>query len=256
VRSSQNHFESWPGLDGSERSVNTMPSPDSVSPYVLLGMTAGTGIVDAVSVLALGHVFTANMTGNVVFLGFALAGEPRFSIIRSSLALTFFLLGAVMGGRLLTRMSSRPIYYSAGWAFGLDGLLLMAAGLVLFLSLNTASETALFGVIALTALAMGLRNATARRLGAADLTTTVLTMTITGLAADSSLAGGDNPRWQRRVASIFLMFAGAFTGALVVRKSAAYPLLLCGLGSIACALMVLRQGPRSRGDSQSTSSTD
>jgi uncharacterized membrane protein YoaK (UPF0700 family) len=57
-------------------------------------LTASTGIVDAVSLLALGHVFTANMTGNVLFLGFALAGGQRFSIPRSSMALIAFLLGA------------------------------------------------------------------------------------------------------------------------------------------------------------------
>jgi uncharacterized membrane protein YoaK (UPF0700 family) len=103
--------------------MKPISSSDSVSPYILLGMTAGTGIVDAVSVLALGHVFTANMTGNVVFLGLALAGEPRFSMMRSSVALIFFLLGAVMGGRLLAGLSSRPVHYSTSWAFGLDGLL-------------------------------------------------------------------------------------------------------------------------------------
>ena len=32
------------------------------------------GVVDAVSILSLGRVFVANMTGNVVFVGFALAG--------------------------------------------------------------------------------------------------------------------------------------------------------------------------------------
>jgi XapX domain-containing protein len=54
--------------------MSALSSADPVSPHILLGMTATTGIVDAVSLLALGHVFTANMTGNVLFLGFALAG--------------------------------------------------------------------------------------------------------------------------------------------------------------------------------------
>src|ERR1700720_2410811 len=57
-----------------------------------------------------------------------------------------------------------------------------------------------------------------------NLTTTVLTLTITGLAADSSFAGGSNPRWQRRAISILLMFAGAFVGALLLRHSLALPL--------------------------------
>jgi uncharacterized membrane protein YoaK (UPF0700 family) len=205
-------------------------------------MTAGTGIVDAVSVLALGHVFTANMTGNVVFLGFALAGAPGFSIARSSMALIFFLLGAVAGGKLSTGTNSGPLPHWTGWAFGIDGVLLIAAALVSLAFANPASETsiALFAVIGLTAFAMGLRNAAARKLGVPDLTTTVLTMTITGLAADSSLAGGANPRWQRRLAAIVLMFAGAYAGALLVKRSVVYPLFLCGCGSIACAFLMFR----------------
>ncbi len=196
------------------------------------------------SLLALGHVFTANMTGNVVFLGFALAGAPGFSIARSSVALIFFLLGALMGGRLSTGMSSGPLQYLTSWAFGLDGVLLITAALVSFVSVKPAIEASipLFGVIALTALAMGIRNATARKLGVPDLTTTVLTMTITGLAADSSLAGGVNPRWQRRVGSILLMFAGAFTGVLMVKRLVVYPLFLCGIGSIACAFSSVGMG--------------
>ena len=60
----------------------------------------------------------------------------------------------------------------------------------------------------MTALAMGIRNATVRKLAVQDLTTTVLTLTITGLAADSSLAGGGNPRWQRRIGAVGSMFVG------------------------------------------------
>lgn len=43
-------------------------------PPLLLALTAVTGLVDAVSILRLGRVFVANMTGNVVFTGFALTG--------------------------------------------------------------------------------------------------------------------------------------------------------------------------------------
>ena len=82
----------------------------------------------------------------------------------------------------------------------------------------------MYAVIVLTGLAMGLRNATVRKIAQPDLTTTVLTLTVTGLAADSSFAGGSNPRWQRRVMSILCMFAGAFVGALLLRHSLALPL--------------------------------
>jgi uncharacterized membrane protein YoaK (UPF0700 family) len=235
--------------------MSALPSPDPVSPYILLGMTATTGIVDAVSLLALGHVFTANMTGNVVFLGFALAGAQGFSIPRSSTALIAFLLGAAAGGRMATRMTSRPLHYWTCGAFCIDGFLLIGAGLAsLALRSSPAVEDyiPLLGVIGLTALAMGFRNATTRKLGVPDLTTTVLTLTITGLAADSSLAGGTNPRWRRRVASVLLMFGGAAVGGVILKRSVAAALCLCGIASVACALAAFERFPHPRGgDSRS-----
>jgi len=98
-------------------------------------------------------------------------------------------------------------------------------------------QSEVFPVIALTAAAMGLPNCIVRRLAIPDLTTTVLTLTITGFAADSSLAGGDNPRWQRRSAAILAMLAGAAAGAAMLRYSIAVPLLACGLMSGICALI-------------------
>jgi uncharacterized membrane protein YoaK (UPF0700 family) len=73
-----------------------------------------------------------------------------------------------------------------------------------------------FGVIALLGAGTGLQNATVRRLGILDLTTTVLTLTITGLAADSSLAGGDNPRAGRRLVSVTAMLVGGLAGGLLM----------------------------------------
>jgi len=72
-------------------------------PVMLLGLTVVTGLVDAVSILDLGRVFVANMTGNVVFVGFALAGAPGFSLSASLFALAGFLLGAGAGGVLVDR---------------------------------------------------------------------------------------------------------------------------------------------------------
>lgn len=63
-------------------------------PAILLMLTVTTGVVDAVSILGLGPVFVANMTGNVVFIGFALAGAPGFSLWGSVVALAAFLGGA------------------------------------------------------------------------------------------------------------------------------------------------------------------
>jgi len=74
-------------------------------------------------------------------------------------------------------------------------------------------------LIALTALAMGIRNAAVRKLAIPDLTTTVLTLTITGIGADSSIATGSNPRLARRVEAVVAMFLGAALGAVIIRLS-------------------------------------
>src|SRR5436853_4139433 len=98
----------------------------------LLVQTVATGLIDAVSYLALGHVFTANMTGNVVFLAFALAGAPSLSATRSLASLCGFLVGAVFGGHLAKRMGDGPQNRWIGLAFLSDAVFLYAAITVSF----------------------------------------------------------------------------------------------------------------------------
>src|ERR1700727_970909 len=84
-------------------------------PGLLLLLTVLTGVVDAVSILALGRVFVANMTGNVVFAAFAVVGAPGFSLSASLFALAGFLAGAYLGGALVTRHTSdRGLLLRAG----------------------------------------------------------------------------------------------------------------------------------------------
>lgn len=202
-------------------------------PVALLALTGVTGLVDAVSFLGLGHVFTANMTGNVVFLAFAAVRAPGLSVARSLTSLAAFLIGAALGGRLGVAMADTRRRWLLTAAVSEAGLLFIAALAAIGFDIESATPPSrLYAVIALTAVAMGLRNATARRLAVPDLTTTVLTLTLTAVAADSALAGGTNPRLGRRVASVFLMFAGAAIGALLLRRGLALPLVLSG----ACAL--------------------
>ena len=204
--------------------------------------TAVTGLVDAVSYIGLGHIFTANMTGNIVLLGFAFAGVPGLSALRSLTALAAFLVGAVIGGRLATTWAPLSSNRWRMTAFGCEAVLLLGSTLASIVSVPSDS-TRLYAVIVLTGLAMGLRNATVRKIAQPDLTTTVLTLTITGLAADSSFAGGSNPRWQRRAISILLMFAGAFVGALLLRHSLALPLGAATVFTV-CGMVAFYGNPR------------
>jgi uncharacterized membrane protein YoaK (UPF0700 family) len=209
---------------------------------VLFGLTAITGVVDAVCYLGAGHVFVANMTGNVVLLGFAAGGAPRFSIWRTTIALLAFLAGAVCGGRWAAAMSPHRGHHWSGHAFLVDAMCFFAAAL---LSLgmqppyNGDDSAKVAGVILPAALAMGFRSAIVHRLGIPGFATiVVVTTTITGLAADSSLAGG-NPRWRRRAGAVLALCAGAVIGTLMIRHSVAMPLFVCGCASVVCAAAIL-----------------
>jgi uncharacterized membrane protein YoaK (UPF0700 family) len=218
---------------GGMQMFNKEARQERMLPLLLYLFTAVTGLVDAVSYIALGHIFTANMTGNIVLLGFASMGVPGLSVLRSLTALAAFLLGALIGGRLAATLAPLSSNRWRMAAFGSEAVFLLGATLASLGHVSLPSDSIrLYAVIILTALAMGLRNATVRKIAQPDLTTTVLTLTITGLAADSSFAGGSNPRWQRRVMSILLMFAGAAVGALLLRHSLALPLAMATVSAV------------------------
>ena len=184
---------------------------------LLLALTVVTGLVDAVSYLVLGHVFVANMTGNVVFLAFALAGASGFSVPASLLAMGAFALGAVWGGRLGRRLRGRRTRLLAA-AAGLEAGLVAAALIVAATATAPGSGAARYALIALLGLAMGGQNAVARTLAVPDFTTTVLTLTFTGIFADGRLAGGASAKAGRRLLSIVAMFVGGLAGALLLLR--------------------------------------
>jgi len=204
--------------------------------------TVITGLIDAISYLSLGHVFTANMTGNVVLLAFAVARAPGLSITRSLTALIAFLIGALIGGRVATRLSEVSTTSWITTALTMESALLFAATMVAInFHDSSGSQVQLYSIIVLTASAMGIRNATVRKVAIPDLTTTVLTLTITGLAADSKFALGTSPRWRRRLLAILLIVAGASLGTLLLRQSVVLPLAIATLLSISCVAISMKQ---------------
>ena len=199
---------------------------DGPLPPLLLAMTLVTGLVDAFSYLLLGHVFVANMTGNVVLLGFALVGAPGFSIADSLAALASFALGAVIGGRVGSLLGeNRARLFSTAASIQ---AVFIATAVVLAALIGTPIPGGFrYSLIVVLAITMGIQNAAARKLAVSDLTTTVLTMTITGVAADSSLAGGPGSRAGRRLIAVAAMLVGAVIGAaLVLNGRVVYPLVI------------------------------
>lgn len=201
----------------------------------LTALTLVSGFVDAVSYLGLGHVFTANMTGNVVVLGFAAAGAPGFSAWRSLASLGAFMVGSVCAGRTELFFQGRSRVQWVRSTLVAEVVLQAVATVVAF------AAHADYALIVLLGLAMGLRNGTVRKLGVPDMTTTVLTMTLTGIASDSSLAGGDNPRVVRRVSAVAAMVVGAFVGAEVLLGPGLEWSLAVSTVLVGCAAVAYRE---------------
>lgn len=181
-------------------------------PAILILLTLGTGLVDATSILGLGRVFVANMTGNIVFIGFALAGAPGFSLWGSVVALVAFLVGASLGGVFVHRFAGHRGRLLRNALVVQSVLVLMA----LLGALSGPGPAVSLAIVAGTAVALGIQNAVVRHLAVPDLTTTVLTMTLTGIAAD--LRARDVATAARRAASVAAMLVGAFCGAVLVLR--------------------------------------
>ena len=182
---------------------------------LMLALTFSTGVADAVGYLGLDKVFTGNMTGNVVILGMAIAGADDLPVVGPLIALFTFMLGAAIGGRVL-----RPV--KAGWTthstvlFGAVGVVMGVMAIALFIVGGKPPAPFELIITAFLAAVMGLQAAVARHIAVKDVTTVVVTSTITGFAADSRFAGGKNQPWFRRLAAILLIGAGAGVGALLL----------------------------------------
>lgn len=230
-----------------------MPAPAPLTdrdPLVVLLtlLSLSTGIVDATSVLGLGKVFTANMTGNVVFLGFAAAGAPGFHWELYVIALLAFGLGAIASGRLGRSLATRSRRHWLVVSAAIEASLLWIAAGCAFLAASDTAPWLRLTLISLVAIAMGARNATVRHLNIPDLTTTVVTRTITGLAADSRLAGGPGNNLGRRVRAILSLFVGAAIGAfMVLRWGLAPPLALAGAAVLVFTLALAKDEARTEG---------
>jgi uncharacterized membrane protein YoaK (UPF0700 family) len=214
-------------------------------PLLLLGLTVVTGVVDAVSILALGRVFVANMTGNVVFVGFALAGAAGFSLAASLLGLVGFLAGAGLGGRLIGWFGSdraRLLAIAAGVECALYGL----ATVVVDLSAQPVPASSRNIAVTVLAVATGVQNAVVRRLAVPDLTTTVLTMTLTGIAADLR-GGARSTAFVRRLLAVATMLGGAVVGAELVLHNGPAIALVAGSALLAVVTAAAWQATRRPG---------
>ena len=238
----------------------------------LVVLTFVAGLVDALSYLSLGHVFVANVTGNIVFLGFSIAHAQGFVWWTSALTLVSFMVGALIGGRIIRRFEeNRAKHLLVSTCVQASFVLAALIGVYLLNQLITGTADDASGVssiarlaqttqasqasqpslnfptarhidlhiillIVLLAPAMGIQNSTARKLSVPDLPTTVLTMTLTGVVADASAHGHQQSKLGRRAVVMLALASGALTGALLRAHGHENIILMVMLG---CLLAVI-----------------
>ena len=224
--------------------IKSVPRPPlTVGVYAI---SAICGMLDAASFLKLGEVFVEIMTGNIVLLAFSVgalgahqlaSAFPGRIVLPFVAALACFAVGAVTGGRLVRAgETGRRI------GFASDASLIGIAALAVALTHPEQIGGPRYLVIGILSFAMGIQNALMRRWGIRDLATNLMTLTLTGLLADSTLGGGDNPHAGRRGISVVIFTISAAAGALMTRYGVLWP-ILTAFTLFALALPVLLQPP-------------
>jgi len=218
----------------------TSPVSERATVAALLLLTFATGLADALSILVLGHVFVANMTGNVIFLGFWLAPRTSIDLTAVVVALPTFVCTTIVSGRVSRHFGDR----TRAWITSV-----LAAEIALLLTLSILAGTGTLHyhddsklvMIGMLAVTFGLQHSSARQFGIQELSTTVLTSTIVSLGLDSRLAGGTGERQRLRVVVVATMCAGAFLGATMSRFVVA-PVFAVTAAVVAASLAIFRFG--------------
>lgn len=218
----------------------TSPVARRLTVRALLTLTFATGLVDAISVLVLGHVFVANMTGNVIFLGFWFVPHSGVDLTAAAVSFVSFVMGAVIGGRFARHLG----HDVRGWLTAALGAEVIAlATLAILAGTGVLSYHGIGRLILILGLALvfGAQSVVARQFGIPELTTTVLTGTIVGIGMDSRLAGGTGQGEKLRYLVVLTMCAGAVVGATLSQFVVA-PVIALAAVCAAAGLAIFRYG--------------
>lgn len=218
----------------------TSPVSERSTVAALLLLTFATGLADSLSILVLGHVFVANMTGNVIFLGFWLAPRTSIDLTAVAVALPTFVTTTILSGRLSRYFGIR----TRPWI-----TTVLATEIVLLVTLSILAGAGVLHyhdntkliIIGFLAVTFGLQHSSARQFGIKELSTTVLTSTIVSLGIDSRLSGGTGERQKLRFTVVFTMCAGAFLGATMSRFVIA-PVFALTAAVVTVSLLIFRFG--------------
>ena len=218
----------------------TSPVSERSTVAALLLLTFATGLADSLSILVLGHVFVANMTGNVIFLGFWLAPRTSIDLTAVAVALPTFVTTTILSGRLSRHFGIR----TRPWI-----TTVLATEIVLLVTLSILAGAGVLHyhdntkliIIGFLAVTFGLQHSSARQFGIQELSTTVLTSTIVSLGIDSRISGGTGERQKLRFTVVFTMCAGAFLGATMSRFVIA-PVFALTAAVVTVSLLIFRFG--------------
>ncbi len=203
---------------------------------LLIGLTFAAGMVDAVSYLGLGQIFTANMTGNIVFLALAVGERNLPTALHSGGALLGFCIGALIAGRVFAGPRPTGTWPRRATRVILGEAVFMVAFAVVWVAVGgEPGGGALYVLIGLSSFGMGMQNAAARHLAVPGLTTTVVTTALTGFMVDLPALGISGSTQRRAIWAIFALFSGAAIGAfLMITVSAVVTTVVVRPGTARC----------------------
>jgi uncharacterized membrane protein YoaK (UPF0700 family) len=215
----------------------------------LFVLTLATGVVDAVSDIALDRVFTGNMTGNVLFIGFGLVGAADVPLLNNVVALLGFMVGALVCARVIRGHTHESRLPTVNLVLLVLSAVLAALLAVVWMTLGAGAlpAGALVIVTAVLALVMGAQAAGVRAAGISDVTTIVVTSTLANLAIESRLAGGPGDKWRRRLGAVIAMGTGGALGALVIRWAGGAPALMLAAAVTFVGVALLARARRAAG---------
>jgi uncharacterized membrane protein YoaK (UPF0700 family) len=181
----------------------------------ILLLTTATGALDAVSYLGLDRVFTGNMTGNVLFIGFGLAGVDQIPVLNNVIALLSFLVGAGLGALATRRrggVTALPL--TSVWVLAANAAIVWAVSGT-WLACDHIGEIGALATTGLLAMALGAQASAVSGIGIREYSTVVVTMTLVAFASESRLSGGTGTAQRRRAGVLLAMGVGAVVGALL-----------------------------------------
>ncbi|MFE0581707.1 YoaK family protein [Streptomyces sp. NPDC058874] len=223
-------------------------------PALMVALTSVTGVIEAVSLLALGPAFTAMQTGNVLFLAFGVAQAPDLPTLPAAVSLAAFVIGVVCGSHLEAVTEARGRRWFVMGLLVEAGLILAAAVVAWGLVPQYGSPTPRhLAVTAVLALAMGLRNTTIMRADVPGVPTTLVTRSMTAFLGGSAMGhqavyAYGSAGWKLRGLSVLAIFTGGVFGALLLLRAGWTVgwLLLVPAATVMVVALAYRKQPQPR----------